>query len=437
MARCSRKPSYLLPRQWPARAKSAVLHAISLATTAATIVRSRALDSRRLIVRRSAEVDVLREEVALLRDELALKDSRMDRLAAHRRPHFKPLDRMAILELRCRRGWTVEQTAERFHVEPRTLAAWLRRIDEPGDRPLVQTVSPVNRYPDFVAYLVQRLRTLCPTMGRRRVADVLARAGLQLSSSTVRRLSTRDLASDDPTPGAASRRQLVAKAPHDVWGLDLTVVPAHGGFWTLLRPWAWLQRWPFCFWVAAVVDWHSRRAVGFAVFSKQPTGRDMTALLRGAMARAGTEPQVVVTDRGVQFDLRTFRRWCGRHGIQQRFGAVGRPGSIALVERFIRSLKDECTRRLVLPMRPSVLRQELALYTHWYNAHRPHQALGGRTPDEVCRGDRITRRRSGRKSGAEQSPPASSALPQPAPRLEIRFLEGRRHLPLVHLRQAA
>ena len=434
MTRSRHKPAGLLPKLWPARARSAVLHAISLATTAVTVVRGRALDSRRLLDRRSAEVDVLREEVALLREELALKDARMARLAAHRRPHYKPLDRMAILELRSRRGWTVVQTAERFHVEPKTLADWMRRLDEPGDQPLVQTVTPVNRYPDYVAYLVQRLRTLCPTMGRRRVADVLARAGLHLSSSTVRRMSERPGVEDDPESGAIRRSQLVAKAPNDVWGLDLTVVPAHGGLWTLLRPWAWLQRWPFCFWVAAVVDWHARRAVGFAVYRQQPTSRDMTALLRRAVASTGAAPRYVVTDRGVQFESRSFRRECERHGIRQRFGAVGRPGSIALVERFIRSLKDECTRRLVLPMRRRDLRRELALYAHWYNAHRPHQGLGGRTPDEVFFGHQPAREQPRDEPCAGQAP---VAVRQDAPRLEVSFLQGRRHLPVVALRRAA
>ena len=437
MTRSDRQPTEVLPRLWPRRARSAVLHAIALATTAATVVRGRALESRRLLLRRSAEVEMLREEVAFLREELALKDSRMGRLAGSRRPYYKPLDHMAILELRCRRGWTVAETAERFQVEPKTLSAWMRRLDDPGDRPLVQTVRPVNRYPDFVAYLVQRLRTLCPTMGRRRVADVLARAGLHLASSTVRRMSIRPRGEGDPEPGAAIRRQLVAKAPNDIWGVDLTVVPAHGGLWTLLRPWAWLQRWPFCLWVAAVVDGRSRRAIGFAVYRQQPTSRDVAALLRRAATSSGSKPRSVVTDRGPQFQGRAFRLWCERHDIRQRFGAVGRPGSIALVERFIRSLKEECTRQLVLPMGSTKLRGELALYTHWYNSHRPHQGLGGRTPDEVYLGQVHAQDQPRHEPRAGQAPAASVAAVQGTPRLHVSFLEGRRHLPVVQLRRAA
>ena len=71
------QPESLLPRSWPTVARTAVLHAISLAATALTVARDRALESRRAALRQAAEVDVLRNEIALLREELRLKDGRM------------------------------------------------------------------------------------------------------------------------------------------------------------------------------------------------------------------------------------------------------------------------------------------------------------------------------------------------------------------------
>ena len=46
-------------------------------------------------------------------------------------------------------------------------------------------------------------------------------------------------------------------------------------------------------------------------------------------------------------------------------------------------MKNECCRRIVVPMRVAKLRVEVSLYFLWYNHHRPHQGLGGRTPDEL------------------------------------------------------
>jgi transcriptional regulator with XRE-family HTH domain len=39
---------------------------------------------------------------------------------------------MAILELRAQRGWSLDETGQRFLVEPRTIAAWMKRLDEQG-----------------------------------------------------------------------------------------------------------------------------------------------------------------------------------------------------------------------------------------------------------------------------------------------------------------
>ena len=68
------------------------------------------------------------------------------------------------------------------------LARVYRRLDEEDPRALVQTREPVNKFPDFVAYIVRRLKVLCPTMGKVKIAQVLCRAGLHLGSTTVQRM---------------------------------------------------------------------------------------------------------------------------------------------------------------------------------------------------------------------------------------------------------
>jgi transposase InsO family protein len=124
--------------------------------------------------------------------------------------------------------------------------------------------------------------------------------------------------------------------------------------------------------------------VGLAIFKKRPTSSQVTSFLGKAMRRAGVSPRHIITDKGREFFCEWFKAWCGRHGIRPRFGAVGQHGSIALVERFIRSMKSECTRRIMVPMRLDSMRQELAFYASWFNEHRPHAGLDGRTPQRWC-----------------------------------------------------
>jgi len=62
------------------------------------------------------------------------------------------------------------------------VAAWLKRLEDDGVQALVKVPPPpIHRFPDFVDRLVQNLSGLLPTMGKKRVAQLLARAGLHLS----------------------------------------------------------------------------------------------------------------------------------------------------------------------------------------------------------------------------------------------------------------
>ena len=56
---------------------------------------------------------------------------------------------------------------------------------------------------------------------------------------------------------------------------------------------------------------------------------------------------------------------------------MGKSGSIAIVERLIRSMKSECTRRIIVPFRLDAMRHEIGCYATWYNEFRPHSGLGG------------------------------------------------------------
>jgi len=155
-----------LPKGWPNRIRSAAIHVISLAHFSVTFARSVAANSINARIRLKTDNSRLRQEIALLIEEARIKDARMERIQAQRRPHYPPIERMAILELRAARGWSASQTADRFLVTPATVSSWMQRLDDDGPDALVQLRDPVNRFPDFVRYIVRRLKVLCPTMGK-------------------------------------------------------------------------------------------------------------------------------------------------------------------------------------------------------------------------------------------------------------------------------
>ena len=437
-----------LPRGWTTTVHGAVLHAIAVASAAMTSAWSKAASSRSSRARALAEVDRLQTEIALLKEELAIKDERFIRVPARRRPHYGPVQRMRILQLKAARGWSKAQTAERFVMTEETVASWFRRLDEKGEEGLVQVGEPVNKFPEVVAYMVRYLKATCPALGKVRIAQVLARAGLHIGVTTVGRILKREVTKDDiavEEAVAATGRVVSAKAPNHVWHVDLTTVPTSAGFWVPWSPFSKVQRWPFAWWIAVVIDHSSRLVVGFAVFKQRPNSADVCSFLGLAMRRSGTTPKHMISDKGKEFFCWTFKGWCRRKGARPRFGAVGKHSSIAIIERFIRSMKSECTRRVIVPFGMTAMRSELAFWATWYNERRPHQGIGGRTPLEMYERKPAAneeprfepRAKWPRKSGCAK--PVVGIKGEPGVRLQLvvsRF-ENRAHLPVVELRRAS
>ncbi len=118
------------------------------------------------------------------------------------------------------------------------LGRWMRRLGESGKEALVRLAEPVNRFPDFVLHLVGRLKALCPTFGKVKIAETFARAGLHIAPTTVGRMLKQrkpDLpgAVDEAEP--APELTVTAKRPNHVHHVDLTVVPTVlGGFWSAI-----------------------------------------------------------------------------------------------------------------------------------------------------------------------------------------------------------
>jgi transposase InsO family protein len=289
------------------------------------------------------------------------------------------------------------------------------------------------------------MKVLCPSMGKVQIAQVLGRARLHFGSTTVQLMLTSK-PRPRPTPVSSPfTRVVTAKRPNHVWHSDLTTVPTSFGFWTSWFPFSLPPRWPFCWWIAVAVDHYSRRMMGFAVFHQQPTSLAVRTFLGRAIRQAGTVPRHLITDQGKQLRDESFGRWCRRRGIRQRFGAVGKYGSIAVIERLIRSIKNECTRRLLVPYDRDAFRRELALYINWFNRNRPHEVLDGATPEEIygdtrpaCRAPRFEPRKRWPR-GSPCAHPIADIRGRCGERLELNvsFLANRRHLPVVDLRRAA
>jgi len=77
-----RADSIPLPKGWPNRVRSGVIHVISLAHVALTVARGVAANSINTRILLKAENNRLRQEIALLIEEGRIKDARMERIPA-------------------------------------------------------------------------------------------------------------------------------------------------------------------------------------------------------------------------------------------------------------------------------------------------------------------------------------------------------------------
>ena len=144
MAVLSSTPRLPIPQNWRDSVRLALLHVIALGHYAITCIRGCAATGDDDRARHVADIDQRDQEIALLREELRIKDARWQRISPAKCPHYQPTERLAILELRAARAWTVAQTAQAFHVTEATIRSWDQRLDEQGPAALLQTPEPVN-----------------------------------------------------------------------------------------------------------------------------------------------------------------------------------------------------------------------------------------------------------------------------------------------------
>lgn len=113
--------------------------------------------------------------------------------------------------------------------------------------------------------------------------------------STMPRAANSCTAKEEPTFPSVdsekeSKRVVTANYANHVWHVDLTAVATLAGFWASWLPLALPQCWPFCWWVAVVLDHHSRRVMGVAVFKAVPTSKAIRAFLGRTIHEAGAGP---------------------------------------------------------------------------------------------------------------------------------------------------
>jgi len=160
---------------------------------------------------------------------------------------------------------------------------------------------------------------------------------------------------------------MVIDRPNQVWCADITYLPMRRGFLYLV----------------AIMDWASRRVLAWRLSNSMDAEFCIEAL-EEAMARHG-RPEIFNTDQGSQFTTPRFTDLLTEAGVKVSMDGKGRWMDNVFIERLWRSLKYECVYLRAFET-GSEARAGVGKWIAYYNAERPHSALGGRTPLEAHTG---------------------------------------------------
>ncbi|WP_067687588.1 IS3 family transposase [Actinoplanes awajinensis] len=278
-------------------------------------------------------------------------------------------------------GFIVAQRAQ-FHipyavscralgVSPAWLYKWL-----PGDTSLRRA-----RRQALTALVVTLFARHKGRYGSPRITDDLRAMGWRVSVNTIAKIMAgqhlvarpkrrrRNLTQPDGSarkaPDLLNRDFTPPPVPDVAWVGDLTEIPCEQGK----------------FYLAIVLDLHSRRAVGFAMGAHHD-GALATAALQVAVAVRGCDVAGVIfhSDQGGEYTGNLFRAACARARVRQSMGRTGSALDNAVAESFNSTLEFELLARAGRYATRAQARAEVAGFIGEYNNQRRHSTAGRLPP---------------------------------------------------------
>ena len=247
------------------------------------------------------------------------------------------------------------------------LAAHKRRLAEPAV--CAQSVYLKAAFAaSYKAYGSRRLRTAMAerglVMGRHRVRALMRLNGLRpvWGAKFVHTTDSKHALAVSPN---VLNRQFEQAMPNQVWVADITYIRTRSG---------WLY-------LAAVLDLHSRKIVGWAMANAMPAGL-VCAALQMAIAQRNPPPGLIVhSDRGTQYASAEHQALLKNHGLVGSMSRKGNCWDNAVMERFVLNLKMERVWQKSYVNHAEAANDIADYIVGFYNSTRLHSKLGDLSPN--------------------------------------------------------
>jgi putative transposase len=229
---------------------------------------------------------------------------------------------------------------------------------------------------DPIVLRIQQLIQLHPTYGYRRIWALLRFGdGLLINRKRVYRLMRQKrwlVRQRQVTPKPrVQRSRSRTQRRNERWAMDVTHIACGRDGWAHLT---------------AVIDCYDREIVGYEFALRGRANEAERALEAACLYRFGTlrplgKTPVVRSDNGLIFQSRQFRAACRFYRLDQEYITPYTPEQNGLIERFFRSLKEECVWQHTFTNFTEA-KIIITNWIQWYNEERPHQALGCQSPKQ-------------------------------------------------------
>jgi len=302
--------------------------------------------------------------------DLGTKHATMTYMAYNKNPELPRVRREAVYLVK-QKGWTVRKAARHFGYTHSAVVKWCAKDPTGGWRRIETKSSRPKRSPNALSEEVISA-IIKKRLGKRRCGQIIHRQllqdGVTVSLPSVQRTLSR--------LGMLKKRSLW-KRPH-----DYTERPR------ATRPGALLEADTVHImlpdgsrlYVYTVIDLYSRWAYAEVL-------RKISAQASGAfIARAQTEATfhfgMVQTDNGGEFQ-KMFRFKIYKLGLTHRYSRVRQSNDQAHIERFNRTIQEECLDQTPQTIRH--FRKALKTWLPYYNAERMHMGIDFKTPAQMLK----------------------------------------------------
>jgi len=264
------------------------------------------------------------------------------------------------------KGWGIRRVARHLGFSHSAIVKWMAKARKQGYGAIPTKSSKPRAHPQALSRAVVSA-VIQERVGRRRCAEhvyhALKKKGIEVSLSSVKRTLDRCHLRKKRSPW---------KRPHDftlrpeavfcgaLLELDTIHIIAPDG-----------SR----IYVYTIIDLFSRLAYAKVV---ERIGAEASAgFLRRAQRAAPFQFLMVQTDHGSEFSTRFTHRLLAR-GIRHRHSRVRQKDDQAHIERFNRTIQEECFDRTEHSI--SSFKRVLPAYLRWYNTERTHMGINYQTP---------------------------------------------------------